>query len=327
MKMKGRLLITGIGGFLGKAVHSQALMQGYDAFGFSSSTVDLTNLFETERMFRTVRPDFIIHAAGRVGGIGANQKNPATFWRDNLQIGMNVLEATLRYGHVEKLVMVGTTCSYPAKPKSIPFSESEFFDGYPEETNAPYGIAKRALVSGAMSYHKQYGLRVVCPIPANLYGPGDNFAESGHAIPAIIRKTWQAEEERKKEINLWGTGEATRDFLYVTDCANSIIKLMESCVITGAPINIGTGSETRINTTAIRIRDLLKVQLPIKWDNEKPDGQMRRALDTNLMRSILGNEFKFTSLEQGLQKTVESFIYQNEKPRVRTVEKQTFGQI
>ena len=300
-----KILITGASGFLGK--HVQRAL--YDApfpkelLVPTSGEVDFSKAGKVNVYFDDFKPDVVIHLAARVGGIGANMLKPAEFFHDNLAMGLNVLEAC-RTAKVRRLVMVGTTCSYPKFPKTIPFIEEELFDGFPESTNAPYGIAKRALIAGAASYKAQYGLDSVCLIPTNLYGPGDSSdLEKSHVIPALFQKFIQASREGG-HVTLWGTGSPTRDFLYVGDAAAAIVRAVTA---EGTPpvVNLGSGVETNIATLAGKVAKLVGCGGQIIWDSEKPHGQPRRCLDSSKARDFLGWS-AVTSLDDGLAKTYES---------------------
>lgn len=309
--MKGftgkQVLVTGASGFLGSHVMERLKKLDCEYWGASSKDGDLTNQTETHTLFHRSRPQVVIHLAALCGGIGANQRQPADFWRDNLLMGVNVLEACRAF-EVSKLVMVGTTCSYP-KHAEVPFNESALWSGYPEETNAPYGIAKRCLIEGAKAYREQYGLDVTTLIPTNLYGPGDNFdLGTSHIIPAVIRKC----SENDKELRLWGTGRPTRDFLYVEDCADAIIKAIE-CTNPG-PINLGSGREVSIFETAKLISDMMGACRWISFETDKPDGQPRRALDSTYAGFVLGWKAT-TQLEYGLRKTIDWYLANRETKR------------
>jgi GDP-L-fucose synthase len=280
---------------------------GCDYWTHSHREHDLTSEEETHLLFTRSKPDIVIHLAALCGGIGANRQSPADFWRDNLVMGINILEAC-RVHNIQKLVMVGTTCAYP-KFSNVPFMEESIWDGYPEETNAPYGIAKRCLLEGAKAYRQQYGLDVTTVVPTNLYGPNDNFnPETSHIIPALIRKC----DEDAKHLQLWGTGTPTRDFLYVEDCADAILRAVE-CDDPG-PINLGSGREVSIFDTAKIISDMMGAGRWISFDNTKPDGQPRRALDTTKAGQLLGWRAT-TPLEYGIRKTIDWYLANRETKR------------
>lgn len=302
-----RVLVTGAHGFLGSHVMERVKKLDCEYWDASSKAHDLTNEEQAHALFYHSRPQIVIHLAATCGGIGANSKSPADFWRDNILMGVHVLEMS-RVCEVEKLVMVGTTCSYP-KFAEVPFKECDLWNGYPEETNAPYGIAKRCLLEGAKAYRQQYGLDVTTLIPTNLYGPNDNFdLGSSHIIPAVIRKC----SEDDKALKLWGTGKPTRDFLYVEDCADAIIKAVE-CNDPG-PINLGSGREVSIFETAKLISDMMGAGRWISFEKDKPDGQPRRALDSSKAEEILGWKAT-TQLEYGLRKTIDWYVSRCETRR------------
>lgn len=303
--MNLRILVTGSGGFLGTHVcNAIDRRRDLDLIRCDGRAVcDLRDPVATDNLLRSIEPDHVIHLAARVGGIGANMANPATFWHDNLAMGMNILKASrfLR----KKLVLVGTTCSFPVTPKTIPFVESELFDGMPEPTNAPYGIAKRCLFCGAKAYRKQFGLQTAMLIPTNLYGSGDNFDPgTSHVIPALFRKMVEARNAGRDSVELWGTGRATRDFLYVEDCAEAIVKALD--VDTGDEwVNLGSGQEVSIADLASMISKVVGYEGSFEWDLLKPDGQPRRCLDVRRAGELLG-WWAMTPLDEGLKRTYES---------------------
>jgi GDP-L-fucose synthase len=246
--------------------------------------------------------DIIIHLAARVGGIGFNQKNPGTLFYDNIIMGAQLIEAA-RLAKVEKFVQIGTVCAYP-KFTPPPFREEDLWNGYPEETNAPYGIAKKSLLVMAQAYRQQYGMNIIYLLPVNLYGPKDNFdLESSHVIPALIRKFVEATEKGQKEVEVWGTGQASREFLYVEDAAEAITLATEQ-YNKAEPVNLGTGKEIKIKDLVTLIARLTDFDGQIIWNTSKPDGQPRRCLDTSRAKLEFGFEAK-TSFVEGLQKTIE----------------------
>jgi len=249
--------------------------------------------------------DLVIHLAARVGGIGYNQKNPGSLFYDNMQIGINMIEAA-RQERVSKFVQIGTVCAYP-KFAPVPFSEDSLWDGYPEETNAPYGIAKKALLVMAQAYRQQYSVNIIYLLPVNLYGPDDNFdLESSHVIPALIRKFVEAVQTNKPSVSVWGTGEVSREFLYVDDAAEAIVLASEKYSKPN-PVNIGTGQEIKIKSLVGLIAKLTGYMGQIVWDSSKPDGQPRRQLDT----SRAFKEFGFRAniaLEDGLRSTIDWYV-------------------
>lgn len=253
------------------------------------------------------RPDVVIHLAARVGGIGANRQNPGLYFYANMAMGLNVIEAARRQG-VRKVVQVGTICAYP-KYTPIPFKEDELWNGYPEETNAPYGIAKKALLTMCQAYRQQYGLNAIYLLPVNLYGPGDNFdPQSSHVIPALIRKFVEAQSAGTDHIVAWGTGGASREFLYVEDAAQAIA-LATLRYNDPDPVNIGAGREMTIRDLTALIARLCDFTGRIVWDASQPDGQPRRCLDTSRAREKFGFVAE-TSLEEGLKKTIEWYRQQ-----------------
>ncbi len=292
-----RVLVTGGTGFLGSHVVDALRARGEDPFVARRSDYDLTRADDTERLYADARPELVLHLAGEVGGIGANQRNPGRFWYANLQMGLNVLEQS-RLAAVEKLVIVGTVCAYP-KHTPVPFREAQLWDGYPEETNAPYGVAKKALLVGAQAYRDQYGLNAIFLLPANLYGPGDDFnPDTSHVLPALIRKML----DNHDEVVLWGDGTPTREFFYVEDAAQGILQAAER-YDDPEPVNLGTGREISIHDAAQAVAKATGFQGRITWDTSRPNGQPRRSLDTSRARQLFGFQAT-TSLQDGLQRTV-----------------------
>jgi GDP-L-fucose synthase len=300
-----RVVVTGGAGFLGQHLVRALQMKGCRAITIPRrSQYDLTREESVERLYRDTRPQLVIHLAAVVGGIGANQANPGRFFYDNLMMGTLLMEYGLR-GGVEKFVAIGTICSYP-KFTPVPFCEEELWNGYPEETNAPYGLAKKMLLVQAQSYRQQYGFNAIHLMPVNLYGPGDHFdPETSHVIPALIRKCLEAVERGQPEIVCWGDGTPTREFLYVEDCAEAITLAAER--YDGAqPVNIGSGFEISIRELAGTIASLVGFQGRIVWDTAKPNGQPRRCLDTSQAWDKFGFRAK-TDFKEGLRRTVEWF--------------------
>jgi GDP-L-fucose synthase len=298
-----RIVITGGAGFLGRYVLEKLRARGCDSIIIPRSRdYNLTEKEDVKKLYTDARPDIVIHLAARVGGIGVNRENPATFFYDNLMMGVQLIEEGRLYG-VEKFVCIGTVCAYP-NYTPVPFKEEYLWNGYPEETNAPYGIAKKVLLVQLQAYRKQYGFKGVYLLPVNLYGPYDNFDPStSHVIPALIKKCFDAIREGKDEIIVWGTGKATREFLYVEDAAEGIVLATERYADTG-PVNLGTGSEISIKDLLDMIIELTGFQGRIVWDVSKPDGQPRRMLDTAKATKYFG--FKATTnLHEGLKKTIE----------------------
>lgn len=298
-----KILLTGSSGFLGQNL-KPILEENYDVVGVNSGW-DLRSSTKAQYVVEKHNPDVIVHAAGSVGGIGANKENPGKFMYDNLAMGMNIIEAARRY-RTPKLILLGTVCSYP-KHTPVPFKEEELWNGYPEETNAPYGIAKKALMRLVEAYHEQYGMNAVNLIPVNMYGPHDHFnLTSSHVIPALILKVYNAIKSGDKTIELWGSGQASREFLFAPDCAEAI-KLAIKKDVSPEPINIGTGKEIKICDLITEIADQMGYEGEMIYDSSKPDGQPRRCLDTSRAKERLGFEAK-TNFKEGLSKTIEWFL-------------------
>jgi len=292
-----RVLVTGGGGFLGSHLVERLRAEGTEPFVARRHDYDLTREADTERLFDDARPELVFHLAAEVGGIAANRANPGRYWYANLVMGAHVLEQA-RVHDVNKVVVAGTVCAYP-KFTSVPFHEDDLWAGYPEETNAPYGVAKKSILVGAQSYREQYGLDAIFLLPANLYGPRDNFhPTNAHVIPDLIRKM----VESSGEVVLWGDGSPTREFLYVNDAAEGLLLAAQS--YDGAdPVNLGTGSEISIHDLAELIAELTGFEGEIVWDTSQPNGQPRRALDTSRARELFGFEAR-TSLRDGLERTI-----------------------
>jgi GDP-L-fucose synthase len=292
-----RVLVTGGGGFLGSRLVDRLKQAGHEIAVARRRDYDLTSMTDTQRLFDDMEPELVFHLAGEVGGIGANRANPGRYWYANLMMGAHVLEQARLHG-TRKLVIAGTLCSYP-KLTPIPFHEDDLWNGYPEETNAPYGVAKKAILVGAQAYREQYGLDTVFLLPTNLYGPGDNFdPETSHVIPALIRKMTESPDA----VVLWGDGSPTREYLYVDDCAEGLLLAGER--YDGAePVNLGTGVETSIRETAELVAEAVGFEGRIVWDTSMPNGQPRRSLDTSRARELFGFTAK-TSLRDGIARTV-----------------------
>ena len=299
-----KTVVTGGSGFLGSHLVELLEADGHDVHIVRSADTDLTDATAVARLFEEQQPDRVYHLAAEVGGIGANRDNPGRYWYANLTMGVNILEQA-RIHATEKVVMVGTICSYP-KFAPIPFREETLWDGYPEETNAPYGVAKKALLVGAQSYREQYGLNSIMLLPVNLYGPRDNFdLHSSHVIPALIRKMVEAQERGESSVTLWGDGSPTREFLYVEDCARGLF--MAGRDYNGPePVNLGTGFEISIKDLAETVAAATGFEGEIVWDTTKPNGQPRRQLDVTRAREEFGFEAE-VSFADGMARTVEWF--------------------
>ena len=302
------VLVTGGAGFLGTHVVDRLRSNGLTPFVARRRDYDLTVAEDTERLFADARPELVLHLAAEVGGIGANQTNPGRYWYANLMMGAHVLEQSRLHG-VGKVVVTGTVCAYP-KFAPIPFREEDLWDGYPEGTNAPYGIAKKTLLVGAQGYREQYGTNAVFLLPVNLYGPRDHFnLETSHVIPALIRKMVEARERGESKIVLWGDGSPTREFLYVDDCAEGIVLAAER-YDSPEPVNLGTGEEISIRKLAALISELTRYEGEIVWDADKPNGQPRRRLDVSRAENLFGFRAS-TPLRDGLERTIAWYTSQD----------------
>jgi GDP-L-fucose synthase len=292
-----RILVTGGGGFLGSHLTERLEREGHDVFVARRRDYDLTRYTDAEQLFADAQPELVFHLAAEVGGIGANRANPGRYWYANLMMGAHVLELS-RLHDVRKLVVAGTVCAYP-KFTPVPFNEDDLWNGYPEETNAPYGVAKKSILVGAQSYREQYGTDAIYLLPANLYGPRDNFdLSSSHVIPALIRKMVEA----TGEVVLWGDGSPTREFLFVDDCADGLVLAAQR--YDGAePVNLGTGVETSIRELAETIADLTGFDGELVWDTSMPNGQPRRQLDASRAERLFGFRAR-TPLREGLSRTI-----------------------
>ena len=293
-----RIVVTGGGGFLGSHLVERLRARGEDPVVARRADYDLTRWDDAERLFRDARPELVFHLAAEVGGIGANRANPGRYWYANLMMGAHVLELSRLEG-VDKLVTAGTVCAYP-KFTPVPFSEADLWNGYPEETNAPYGVAKKTLLVGAQSYREQYGTNAIYLLPANLYGPRDNFdLTTSHVIPALIRKMVEAHDE----VVLWGDGSPTREFLYVDDCVEGLL-LAADRYDGPDPVNLGTSEEISIRDLAELVAELTGFEGEIVWDTSMPNGQPRRRLDVSRAKELFGFEAQ-TRLRDGLARTIE----------------------
>lgn len=299
---KRRVVLSGGNGFLGSFVVEKLRALGCQFIATPHSReYDLREKSEAARLYKDTKPDIFVHLAAVVGGIGANRANPGRFFYDNAAMGLNAIEAG-RIAGVEKFVCAGTICAYP-KFTPVPFREEDFWNGYPEETNAPYGLAKKMLLVQLQAYRQQYGFNGIYLTPVNLYGPRDNFdLETSHVIPALIRKCWEAKEAGAAEITAWGTGSATREFLYVEDAAEAIVAAAEKYE-KAEPVNLGSGEEISIGALVELTRTVVGYEGAVRWDASKPDGQPRRCLDTSRALGEFGWRAR-TKLRDGMQKTV-----------------------
>ena len=308
---KKRIVVTGGAGFLGTSVCKTLLSRGVpenQIFVPRKNNYDLTNENDVVRLYDDFSPEIVIHLAAEVGGIGANMSHPGKFFYANMAMGLHLVEHG-RLRNIEKFVHTGTVCAYP-KHCPIPFQEEDIWNGYPEETNAPYGVAKKALFVMLDGYHQEYGLKSAVVVPVNLYGPGDNFnPASSHVIPALIHKCEEARVQGHKEIVCWGTGRATRQFLYVDDAAEAIIRAAER-IEQPAPINIGGGEEIAINDLVRLVVETCEYYGKVVWDNTKPDGQPRRAIAIEKASDLL-DWSPVQGFEEGLKKTVDWYRTKN----------------
>ncbi len=297
------IVVTGGKGFLGKSVNTSLTSIGM-VHSLGRKEYDLRCPLETKRMYLDLKPNIVVHLAATVGGIGANKNNPGLFIEENLIMGYNTIKYAKEY-NVDKFLMLGTVCAYP-KHCPVPFKEEDLWNGYPEETNAPYGIAKKTLMQMVQSYSQQYNFKGLNLIPVNMYGSHDNFnPTSSHVIPALILKFQQAIDDNHKDVEIWGSGKASREFLYVDDCAEAI-KLAIEKYDKPDPINIGTGREITIKDLAITIQNIMKHKGKIIFNDKYPDGQPRRCLDTSKAESHFGFKAK-VSLYEGLSRTIDWF--------------------
>jgi len=301
-----RIVVTGGSGFLGSHLVERLREVGCsDVFAPTHKDFDLTQLDPIERLFADHQPEVLIHGAAVVGGIGANRENPGRFFYENAIMGVQLIEAARRH-NAQKTVVLGTICAYP-KFTPVPFREEDLWNGYPEETNAPYGLAKKMMLVQCQAYREQYGMNAVFLLPVNLYGPRDNFdLQSSHVIPALIRKCVEAVQAGKDEIVLWGDGSPTREFLYVEDAVEGIVLAAEK-YDKADPINLGSGMEISIHDLAVMIAEMTGFSGKIIWDTSQPNGQPRRCLDVNKAEREFG--FKAaTPFQSGLRKTIDWYI-------------------
>jgi len=313
-----RVVVTGGAGFLGSAVVDKLRLRGYEnIFVPRSRDYDLREEAMIVRLYKDTQPQIIVHLAAVVGGIGANRANPGRFFYDNAVMGIQLMEYARRFG-IDKFVAVGTICAYP-KFAPVPFKEEELWNGYPEETNAPYGLAKKMMLVQAQAYRAQYGFNAIYLLPVNLYGPGDNFdLETSHVIPALIRKCVEAKENKDEQIVLWGDGSPTREFLYVEDAAEGIVLATER--YNGSePVNLGTGEEISILSLAQMIAAEVGFSGSIVWDTTKPNGQPRRCLDVSRAQRYFGFRAQY-GLREGIAKTLAWFLAHRPKDREVTVD-------
>jgi GDP-L-fucose synthase len=306
-----RILVTGGAGFLGRALSAALERRGADNLTIPRRRdFDLTDQNAVQKLLAESQPEIIVHLAAEVGGIGANRENPGRFFYANMAMGLHLIEAS-RVSGVSKFVQVGTVCAYP-RDTPVPFREEDLWNGYPEETNAPYGVAKKALLVMLQAYRQQYGLNGIYLIPVNLYGPGDNFdPSSSHVIPALIRKFIEARDRGLPNVEVWGSGQASREFLYVDDAAEAVA-LATTSYEGDEPVNVGTGREITIRELAENIAYLSGYQGDLVWDTSKPDGQPRRRLDTSRAEELLGFKAQ-TDLDEGLKNTIEWWEHEKSK--------------
>ncbi len=313
-----RVLVTGAAGFLGHALCPRLIQRGVENLLTPGiEEFDLTRQENVERLYKTLKPHVVFHLAAEVGGIGANSEHPGRFFYSNMIMGVNMIEEGRKSG-IDKFIQVGTICAYP-KFTPVPFKESDLWNGYPEETNAPYGIAKKALLVMLDGYRREYGFNGVYVLPVNLYGPGDNFhPRTSHVIPALIRKMVEAKEAAFPSVEIWGTGKASREFLYVDDCADGLILAAER-LEDSQPINLGTGSEISISELAARIAEYVGYTGKLSFNPSYPDGQPRRCLDVGRAKEKVGFRAQ-VSFETGLKRTIEWFMQIRLKNNIREIE-------
>lgn len=307
-----RVAVTGGAGFLGSSVLAALKRRGCTGpFVVRSADYDLRDPRAVRRMLEASQPDLVLHLAAVVGGIGANRDHPGRFFYDNLVMGAHLIEACRDAG-VAKVVCVGTICAYP-KHTPVPFRETDLWNGYPEETNAPYGLAKKVLLVQLQAYREEFGLNGIYLLPVNLYGPRDNFdPQSSHVIPALVRKCLEARAAGADRVTCWGSGKATREFLYVDDCAEGILLAAEG-YDGAAPVNLGAGKEISIRDLAVKIARMTGFEGRLEWNLSQPDGQPRRCLDVSRARELFGFEAR-TTLDEGLERTIRWYREQMDTP-------------
>ncbi len=303
-----KILLTGGSGFLGRFVYNELISRGFsfnDIYIVRSKDYDLTDIYAVKKLYKDIQPSVVVHLAAEVGGIGANMANPGRYFYSNMSMGLNLIECGRICG-IDKFVQIGTVCAYP-KICSVPFVEEDIWNGYPEETNAPYGVAKKALFVMLDAYKKQYGLNSAVLVPCNLYGPHDNFNPiSSHVIPALIKKFYEAKIGGNKKVCCWGDGSATREFLFVQDAAVAIVNSL-SMIDDPSPINLGGGQEISIKDLAEKIGRFVGYEGNIVWDESKPNGQPRRFLNITKAEKLLAWTPK-KNLDAGLKETIEWYI-------------------
>ena len=313
---KERIVITGGDGFLGRHLQTELIGRGVPTEQILIPLIadyDLTNEVDCSRLYDDMKPTVVLHLAAEVGGIGANRDNPGRYFYANMAMGLHLIEQARIHG-LKKFVQVGTICAYP-KFTPVPFKEVDLWNGYPEETNAPYGIAKKALLVMLQAYRDQYGLNGIYLLPVNLYGPGDNFdLNTSHVIPALIRKFVDAVDQNSPTVEIWGTGSASREFFYVKDCARAIVMATEQ-YDDPEPVNLGAGFEITINDLAEKIKEIAGFKGELIWDASKPDGQPRRCLDVSCAKASFGFEAQMP-FEKGLQETI-AWWQQNKHQEMR----------
>ena len=302
--MKKIIMVTGVSGFLGSHVVKKLTDDNkYIVYVPRSEQFDLTIRSNVDEILSVVQPSVVVHLAAEVGGIGANQNNPGLFFYDNIMMGLNLVDGCKEH-NVDKFIHIGTVCSYP-KYCEVPFKEDDLWNGFPEETNAAYGIAKKAIITMLEGYKKQYGLKSSVLLPVNLYGPKDNFNEnSSHVIPALIKKIYDAKARGDNEIVCWGTGSSSREFLYVKDAAEAIVRAIDSGIEDPTPINLGGSGEITIKRLVQIISEHMCYTGKVVWDHSKPDGQPRRCLDNSRCKELLNWEAK-TDFVSGIRETIK----------------------